>query len=190
MMIHFTVLTATFVSAKDYEGYQTFSSMDVVSLHGGADYSSDIICYASSPGVTGCVSKEDSALKFPVDITLQICDTVQDCRAVQGNANCLKRLGNETPGNTTYLSVTKCGGKGVNATIITSASGHKYKYCDRVGDAILHTTKLFALPPDLCEATCSNDVNCAAFQTDGQLCFILGPTDVGHYDKQAYFRLA
>jgi len=168
-----TILLSLF---SDFNGYTTFPSIDVV---GRGD--TNIICY-SDP--TACKASAYSACHFPVSITLQICDTVQTCAAVN-DQSCIKNLGNPSPGNTTYLSNTRCG-DGTNATVTTSASGHEYKFCKSAGDAYLGLSKTFALPPFLCEQTCRDDNTCVAFQTNTQACFILTPQGSPY---GAYFRL-
>jgi len=152
--------------AQDFPGYQTFSNTDVVS-EGTPDDHSNIICYTTQCQADPAPPQE--ATNFSPSVMMQICDTVPGCGSVNSGAgsSCLKYFGNPSTGtgNTTYLSLTACGG-GYNATTVTSASGRKYKRCSQSGDAFLVLRYKYQIPPPDCEHACSTDASCAGFQTD------------------------
>ena len=142
-----SVLAAQQVVSPDFSGYKAYPSTDVV----GVTRDDNILCYgqttSTQPSGRGCDATDTGAVNFPASITLQICDTFSACGGLNGPPNnCIKSFGQFSSGNTTYLSLIKCA-LGVKARNVSSITGHTYKFCANAGDANLHLSKTFDLPP-------------------------------------------
>ena len=130
----------------------------------------------NSPGPFSCINDNDVVMtmcdKGPQMKEPFACDSFNfNPNSGNGCFNALKTF-ELSPGNTTYLHTTRCGG-GQVAKQVTSAFGVNYKYCMNT-DNEWTLTNHYQVPLPLCQDTCDQHENCVGYSVDSSNCYIFG----------------
>ena len=134
----------------------------------------------------------------PPSGVLALCDSLAGCVSTNyipvqpgttDKCAWLKTAGGGASPVVSFVHTTRCTATLTGITN-TTASGHRFKYCPKVGDAfydVLNTIKGNLTSYDECTGYCEASSSCAACVTDGHDCTLLATHSKGGYDS--WFRL-